>query len=229
MRRPLSAIALVLALAVLPAGFLVAQEAAPVPAETVQAPAALPQLELVEGEARDALLVEIAAALGSVETAKGRFRQYNPDFTEDAGDFFIRRPGRVRFDYDDPSPLLIVADGTTVAIEDSDLETQDRVPLGATPLAAILDDKINLAEKVNVLSVERTGDYVAVITEDKTGELEGQLIMVFDIEDYALLQWHTIDINGSRTSVELSAVETAVSINPRLFRIEELGEDDERD
>ena len=225
MNRSMTAIALAMSLAFVPAGFLVAQEAAPVPAP-VEAPA---QLELVEGQARDALLEEIATALGKVETTKGRFRQYNPDFTENTGDFFIRRPGRLRFDYDDPSPLLILSDGTTVAVEDSDLETQDRFPLRATPLAAILDDEINLAEKVNVLSVERTDDYVAVVSEDKTGELEGQLVMVFDSTDYALLQWHTINVNGDRTSVELSAVETGISINPRLFRIEELDEEDERD
>ncbi|MEO1408033.1 MAG: outer-membrane lipoprotein carrier protein LolA, partial [Pseudomonadota bacterium] len=99
---------------------------------------------LVDGEAQRALLAEVSAALSAVTTAKGRFVQIAPDGSESTGDFYLRRPGRVRFEYDAPVPLLIVADGATVAVEDKDLETQDRVPLGTTPLGLLLDDDLDL-------------------------------------------------------------------------------------
>ena len=229
MTTSMSALIVAMSFSLLPVGLQTAEEvgaAQPAPVASPETPAGL---DIIEGEAREVLLDEIATALSNVETAKGRFRQYNGDFTEAAGDFYIRRPGRVRFEYDEPNPLLIIADGTTVAIEDKDLATQDRLPLGATPLSIIIDDDIDLTEKVTILGVERTSDYIAVTMEDKTGEMDGQLAMVFDVEDYALLQWQTVDPNGALTIVELSAVETGTRINPRLFRIEELGEEDERD
>jgi len=230
MTTSLQVLVTALSFALWPMGFLAAQETSPEPVNPPQSTTGQAiDLEIVEGAARDALLSELSTALGKVETAKGNFRQYNADFTEDSGQFHMRRPGRIRFEYNEPSPLLIVSDGTTVAIEDKDLQTQDRVPLGRTPLAIIIDDNIDLAEKVRILGVERTSDYIAVTMEDKTGETQGQLAMVFDVTDYSLLQWQTVDANGGLTVVELSAVETGVDVKPRLFRIEELGEEDERD
>ncbi|MEL7453030.1 MAG: outer-membrane lipoprotein carrier protein LolA, partial [Pseudomonadota bacterium] len=81
---------------------------------------------VVTGDARDEIVSAAAAALSAVETAEGRFVQVAPDFSITEGQFYLRRPGRVRFEYDAPVPILVVADGATVAIEDKDLETQDR-------------------------------------------------------------------------------------------------------
>ena len=183
----------------------------------------------VTGPEQAALLEEIAAALSSVKTAKGRFTQFDMNFNQTSGDFYIRRPGRVRFEYDAPTPLLIVADGATVAIEDSDLETQDRVPLRATPLALILDDEISFTERVNVLAVRKSNGVIGVMVEDNTGETEGSLLLVVDEDDYSLIEWQTIEPDGRGTSVQLAGVETGISLNPRLFRIEELDDEDERD
>ena len=181
------------------------------------------------GPEQDVLLGEIAAALGSVKTAKGRFTQYDVNYNQTSGDFYLRRPGRVRFEYDAPSPLLIVADGATVAIEDKDLETQDRVPLRATPLALILDDEIDFTERVDVLAVRKSNGVIGVMVEDKTGETEGSLLLVVDATDYSLVEWQTIEPDGRGTSVQLAGIETGISLNPRLFRIEELDAEDERD
>ena len=221
----LSTLATLFSLAVLPMALQVTPdvEAEPAPILQVQNPAE------VSGAERDALLGEIADALGSVTTAKGRFTQLDANNVETSGDFYLRRPGRIRFEYDAPTPLLVIADGTTVAIEDKDLETQDRVPLRATPLALILDDEIDFADQVNILGVQKTQSIVAVLMEDKTGETEGSLMLVLDAEDYSLVEWQTIDPAGGITSVQLAGIETGISINPRLFRIEELDADDERD
>lgn len=184
---------------------------------------------VVLGAARETLLEEIAAALGSVETAQGRFFQASSDFREAEGAFYLRRPGRMRFEYDAPSPLLIVADGATVAIEDRDLETQDRVPLRATPLALLLDDEIDFEIEAEVLDVRRTEDLVSVTLRDKSGENDGTLSLLLDAQSLGLLQWRTVDPSGVVTSVQLAGIETGIRINPRLFRIEELDAEDERD
>ena len=185
--------------------------------------------ETIEGADRTTLLAEVSAALSAVTTAQGRFTQIAPDQSISNGDFYLRRPGRVRFEYDDPVPIRIVADGATVAIEDRDLETQDRVPLRATPLFFLLSEQLDFEEEAEILNVRRANGFVAVAMEDRSGETEGVLEIILQDETFDLLSWRTEDAAGGLTTVTLQDVETGVRINPRQFRIEELGDEDERD
>lgn len=235
MTAPMTALVALFSFAALPFGLQVSEVVpeslpdAPEAASVAEQPDAAPAVVSVTGAEREAMLTDIAAALGAVETAKGRFFQTGADFSESEGNFYLRRPGRMRFEYDEPSPLLIVSDGATVAIEDRDLETQDRVPLRTTPLAMILDDEIDFESEVEVLDVQKGNGLVAVVMEDRTGETEGTLALILDAEDFTLLQWRTIDPAGGVTEVQLAGIETGIRISPRLFRIEELGAEDERD
>ena len=173
------------------------------------------------------ILSQMSAALSSATTAKGNFVQTNADGSISTGTFALNRPGRMRFDYDDPTPILIVSNGTTVAMEDSELETVDRVPIGSTPLGLILSTDLGFDRDVDVLSVMRNEDRVGVRVSDSSGELEGTLTMVFDAQNYDLLGWLAIDGNLQTTVVDLVDVETNVRIDPRLFRLDE--DDDEED
>lgn len=164
---------------------------------------------------RSKLLKEAAKALASVKTARGKFEQYSPDGSYSTGQFAMSRPGKVRFDYDDPVPLVLVSDGTTVALQDSDLETTDRVPLASTPLSLLLSSTLDFEKEAEVVDVRRTGDQTNITVRDKTGEMDGTLTVV--LADNALTGWRTVDANGGRTSVLLSGVETGAKLNPRLF------------
>ena len=174
-----------------------------------------------------AILSAASAALAAAETASGKFMQTNVDGTITTGTFALNRPGRMRFDYDDPTPILIVSNGTTVAMEDSELETVDRIPIGATPLGLILSTDLNVDENVEVLSILTSEDRVGIRVSDASGELEGTLTMVFDADSYDLLGWLTVDGNFQTTVVDLVDVETNVRVDPRLFRLNE--DDDEED
>lgn len=178
---------------------------------------------------RNQLIADISASLRSVATAQGRFIQTAPDSSQSEGMFYLRRPGRVRFEYDDPVPILIVADGATVAIEDRDLETQDRVPLRSTPLGLLLDDDLDFETEAEILNVRRANGLVAIALSDRTGETEGVLELFFEEGTYDLRGWYAEDAAGGATSVQLQDVETGMRINPRLFRIEDLEEDEGRD
>ena len=176
-----------------------------------------------------AILDATSAALSAARTATGDFVQTNGDGSITTGTFALNRPGRMRFDYDDPTPILIVSNGTTVAMEDSELETVDRVPIGATPLGLILSTDLNVNDDVEVLSVMQNEDRVGIRVSDATGELEGTLTMVFDKTSYDLLGWLATDGNLQTTVVDLTDVETNGRVDPRLFRLDEDDdEDDER-
>jgi outer membrane lipoprotein-sorting protein len=174
---------------------------------------------------RTALLKDIATSMEKVKTASGRFDQLSPDFTTSTGSFAISRPGKVRFDYDAPSPLLIVANGTTVAMQDSELETTDRVPLGSTPLALLLDDNLDFETEAEIVDVSESGDETAVTLRDPDGEMDGTLTLLFSGPDHDLTGWRTIDSAGNLTQVDLHDVVTGKKLNPRLFIVRDF--DDE--
>jgi outer membrane lipoprotein-sorting protein len=166
-------------------------------------------------------------ALSAAKTAQGKFIQTNADGSITNGSFSLSRPGKMRFDYDDPTPILIVSDGATVAMEDSALETVDRIPLASTPLGLILNSDLDFDTDVDVLDIRRNDGKIGIRVSDATGELDGTLTMVFDAVTYDLLGWLTVDGNLQTTVVDLVDVETNVRIDPRLFRLNE--EDDEED
>ncbi len=182
---------------------------------SVSAPAPAAAAAPLTAAERSKLLKEAAKALASVKTARGKFEQYSPDGSYSTGQFAMSRPGKVRFDYDDPVPLVLVSDGTTVALQDSDLETTDRVPLASTPLSLLLSSTLDFEKEAEVVDVRRTGDQTNITVRDKTGEMDGTLTVV--LADNALTGWRTVDANGGRTSVLLSGVETGAKLNPRLF------------
>ena len=182
---------------------------------SVSGPAPGPAASPLTAAERSKLLKEAAKALASVKTARGKFEQYSPDGSYSTGQFAMSRPGKVRFDYDDPVPLVLVSDGTTVALQDSDLETTDRVPLASTPLSLLLSSTLDFEKEAEVVDVRRTGDQTNITVRDKTGEMDGTLTVV--LADNALTGWRTVDANGGRTSVMLSGVETGAKLNPRLF------------
>lgn len=184
----------------------------PTPAVTAPATTAKP----MTAAERSKVLKEASKALASVKTARGKFEQYSPDGSYSTGQFAISRPGKVRFDYDEPVPLVLVSNGTTVALQDSELETTDRVPLSSTPLSLLLSDKLDFESQAEVTDVRRADGKTNITVRDKTGETDGTLTLILGT-DNALTGWRTVDANGGRTSVLLNSVETGAKLNPRLF------------
>ena len=196
---------------------LQATEAA-APAPQVTQPAGLSDAD------RSRLLERASTALAKVKTASGTFEQLAPDYTESTGRFALSRPGKVRFEYDAPTPLLVVSDGTTVALQDSELETTDRVPLGTTPLALLLDDEIDFATEAEVLDVTTGNGRVAITLRDQSGEMYGTLTLLMQESDMALTGWRTVDSGGNMTQVQLTDVNYGKRLNPRLFVLKDFDE-----
>ena len=96
---------------------------------------------------------KVSSYLSSLQTLVGNFVQVGPDGSKTKGDFYIQKPGKVRFEYDAPSPIAIIADGSSLAVRDRKLATQDVYPLSQTPLRFLLSDRIDLLKDTNVVSV----------------------------------------------------------------------------
>jgi outer membrane lipoprotein-sorting protein len=176
---------------------------------------------------REAVLADINAYLNEIETLRADFTQVAPDGSAAGGELSIARPGRLRFEYADPSPIRIIADGTTVAIEDQDLETVDRIPLRSTPLWWLLKRDIDIAADAEIVGMESEFGFLYVTLRDPSGEMEGEIMFVFAEPSYELREWFVTDALGEVTRVSLNNVETGIRLNPRLFVIPET--DDRRD
>lgn len=162
-------------------------------------------------------LARVDAAMNSTASFSGRFAQYAADGSFAQGQVYIKRPGKLRFEYDAPNPLLIVSDGVTLTQQDKALETIDRVPLSATPLNYFLKENINLANDTEVIGLQKTFNEWRVTARDGSGEMDGAITMVFNAENLALKEWIIADSFGGETRVLLSDLRYNERINPRLF------------
>ena len=166
-------------------------------------------------------LARIDASMNATHSFQGDFRQVSPNGAVSKGKIWLQRPGKVRFEYDAPSPLLIVSDGVTFVQHDRELETFDRVPLSATPLNYFLKENINLAEDTEVIGLQKLPGQWIVTARDGSGQQEGAITLVFDAQTLALQTWIIADDFGGQTRVGLTNLRYNGHIDPRQFVLRE--------
>lgn len=166
-------------------------------------------------------LARVDAALNNTLSFSGRFDQYAADGSIESGKIYLQRPGKMRFEYDAPSPLLIVSDGVTMTQHDRALETYDRVPLASTPLNFFLKENVNLARDTEVVALQKIGTEWRVAARDGSGEMDGVITMIFDAQTLALKEWVITDGFGGNTRVILSDLRYNERLDPRLFVLRE--------
>ena len=162
-------------------------------------------------------LDRVSAYLNSIRTLQGDFVQIGPDGQIDQGRFYLEKPGRMRFEYRPPNPILIVADGRTVAVANSKLKTVDRYPLSATPFGLILSDNIDLRHDNSILAVKHEAGELIVEARTSTNRSRPNLSLVFADPELELRQWTIIDDQGLQTTVALRDLEPGVVVDSQMF------------
>ena len=167
-----------------------------------------------------AMLDKVSNYLSSVQTMVGNFVQVGPDGRRVDGTFSIQKPGKVRFQYNPPSPIDIIADGSSVVVRDRSLETADFYPLSQTPLRYLLADHIDLLHDTDVLSVSADDTFVTVVIEE-TQVMTGtnRLMIMFDAKNMQLKQWTVTDPQGLDTTVAVYNLDSVKKPDPNLFVI----------
>ncbi|WP_044586517.1 outer membrane lipoprotein carrier protein LolA [Bradyrhizobium sp. LTSPM299] len=164
---------------------------------------------------------KVSTYLSSLQTLVGNFVQVGPDGSKTKGDFFIQKPGKVRFEYDDPSPIEIIADGSSVAVRDRRLATQDIYPLSQTPLRYLLSDRIDLLKDTNVVSVTADDVFVSVTIEEKQALVgTSRLMLMIGTKDGKLKQWTVTDPQGYDTTVAVYNLDVTQKPDPSMFKID---------
>ncbi len=175
-----------------------------------------------EGESDDAIVTRLIEYLEGIDTLAGDFTQIAPSGSVSSGQFYLRRPGLLRFEYDPPTPLLIVANSGLVYVRDEALETTDSYPVGRTPLKFLLRDEIDM-ERAEIVAVDRGVDTVAVTLASLEEETQGELSIIVSAPEMLLKRWIVRDLQNGITIVTLDNVETGQRLANRLFRAPDAG------
>ena len=183
--------------------------------------AALVALAPVAAVGQALSLGEISNYLNSIQTAAGGFTQVNADGSVTTGNVYIKRPGRIRFEYAPPERSLFLAGGGQVAVFDAaSNEGPQRFPLSETPLSIILADNVNLGRAGMVTAHTSDGTSTIVTAQDPAHPEYGSIQLVFTADPVELRQWIVTDSSGTETTVILNDLQTGVQIGDRAFNIQ---------
>ncbi len=183
-----------------------------------------PQVPLAFADETDAEVVaKLQAYLESIDTLTGDFTQVAPSGSISSGKFYLRRPGLLRFEYEPPNPMLIVANGGMVYVRDEALETTDSYPVGKTPLKFLLRKKIGLDNDVKVVAVDRGVGNVAVTLASEDDETEGEISIIVSAPEMSLSRWIVRDLQNGITVVTLDDVVEGQRLANRLFEAPDAG------
>lgn len=166
-------------------------------------------------------LAQVSSYLNQLQTAQGGFTQINGDGTLSTGQIYIKRPGRIRFEYNPPEKSLVVAGGGQVAIFDGRSNTgPDRYPLNQTPLNIILERNVDLGRARMVTGHTSDGTTTTITAQDPDNPQYGNIQMVFTANPVELRQWIVTDDVGSQTTVILNDMVPGASIGDIKFNIQ---------
>jgi outer membrane lipoprotein-sorting protein len=180
------------------------------------APARYPGTYSAEDAAK---LDKLSAYLNSVHTLKGNFVQLSPEGDLAQGEFDLAKPGKLRFAYNPPSPILIVATGGDIYVKNSRLNTVDRNALSDTPLDILLNRDVDLRHNPAVTGVEEQPGQLIVHARANTTRNQSNITLVFAYPAIELRQWVVKDNQGGTTTVALTGVQTGMAVPDSVFAV----------
>ena len=157
------------------------------------------------------------ASLNALHTLKARFQQIAPNGSVSDGTAWLQRPGRMRFQYDPPSPFLLVAGYGLLVFHDSQLGQTSNIPLGRTPLGLLLRENLKLSGDVTVSQVARLPGQLQITLYRTATPGEGSLTLIFAEPQMALVSWTVVDAQRQETRIRLSNVQLGGTFDQSLF------------
>lgn len=220
-------LAIIAVVALAPAWVLAQDAKKPVPPNPVGAGGAWSQTvnkdAAIAGEEFDKkqmdLIQKVTAYFNQMTEIKGAFVQTSADNKRLRGKFYVKQPGRFRFDYSPPSRMVILSDGQYMAIQDFDMKTDDRIELSQTPFRLLLRKDVDLLRDAQILEVKEVDDVIVLALQDRNPDNPGRIkLFLARKPSLELKEWITTDSQGLDTRVELTEVSKADSLDPALFK-----------
>jgi len=162
-------------------------------------------------------LEKAEAWFSSITTLEARFVQVSSDGSSAEGQFYLWRPYRSRFEYDDPVPLTLITTRTWLHVDEEDRRQITSYPVSETPLAVILADPVRLKGEGFTTRTESKDGVTRITLDQPEGEAAGRIVLEFTEQPFVLRRWLVTDANGITTSVLLSNITKGHRLSPRLF------------
>jgi outer membrane lipoprotein-sorting protein len=161
------------------------------------------------------------AYLNALKTLKARFIQTDNEGKQLSGDFYLKRPGRMRFQYDAPVKDFVVADGMFVYYYDGKMKQQSAAPISKSLANFFLRKDINLKDGLRLDGVRREDGTLYLTLTQAQDPLAGSLILAFKTDGKGgitqLDKWRVVDATGAITEVALFNAVTGISLDSELF------------
>ena len=170
------------------------------------------------------LIGQVSRYFNDLSTMRGRFVQTGADKKVAKGKFFVKRPGRMRFEYAAPSKQLIISDGQRLAIQDLDLKNEDSIGLDQTSFRLLLKKDVDLMRDAQILDLQEADDLVIVTLMDKNPDAAGRIRLFLSRRpQLELREWVTTDAQALDTRVEVTELVKGEELDVALFKIEPIG------
>jgi outer membrane lipoprotein-sorting protein len=160
--------------------------------------------------------------LNGMSSLRARFLQISSNGAAAEGELLVNRPGKMRFDYDPPHPVLLIANGLTLLFYDRDLKQATFLPLWETPLWFLIREEVKLSDTVRVTRVESELGSLRLTLEDREAKEAGSVTLVFSDKPLILKKWEVVDAQGIATQVSLVNPVFGVDIDPEAFEYQDL-------
>ena len=162
-------------------------------------------------------LARVQSYLNDIKTLQSRFQQFSGEGGTAAGTIYLQRPGKMRIVYDDPMPILIVADGREVYYWDKKLQELSQINVDETPAWFLLRPEINLSGDVTVTGFEHAPGALRIAMTQTKNPDQGSLTLVMSERPLELRQWTVIDAQQKPITVALEDPHYGAQLNPNLF------------
>jgi outer membrane lipoprotein-sorting protein len=168
-------------------------------------------------DADKADIARVEGYLNSVSTMQASFQQETANEAISFGRIYLRRPGRLRVEYEPPSEILLIADGTLLSYYDAELNHIEQVPLKLSPMWFLLRDDVELGGDVTVTTFKKA-DKVILIGMVQSDEPDaGSVVLEFGDQPLELRRWTITDPAGTQVQVSLFNTEFGTTLSPALF------------
>lgn len=175
-------------------------------------------------ESQTAMVKTVSEYFNGLTSLKGHFVQTTADKKRSKGKFYMQRPGKFRFEYSLPSKQLIVSDGVYLAIQDLDLNNEDRIALDQTAFRLLLRKDVDLLRDARIIDVQQAEDLIILTVQDKSPDTPGRIKLFMATKPAVeLKEWVTSDAQGLDTRVEVSDLSKGDALDPELFKIKPVG------
>lgn len=173
---------------------------------------------VISGDDRESILLKIEDTLNRIRSLKASFVQRGPQGNVDEGTIFLERPGKIRFEYTNENPILVVSNGDMLSFVDYEIKQVSRWPIDKTPLSVLVDDHINLKDQdIEIPEMIRFAGLIKVSVLQPDQKDQGYITLIFEESTMELKSWEVMDVQGFTTRVALINPEYNIPLDEKCF------------